>query len=478
MDETVQKIIQLVDYLQRSENECVEFKHNNGDPEEIGEYISALANTAALFNTNYGYLLWGIEDSSRNIVGTTFDPRAAKIGNQELESWLINHLHPRPHLRFYNLERQGLPVVLLEIPAAREIPTRFKDYEYIRVGTYKKKLRDYPQKEQELWSMFQKVSFETDVALESQEIETALSLLDFHPYFELTQQPMPKSREAIITRLVSEKFLVPNKGLFDVTNLGAILFARDLDKFPRLSRKAMRIVSYKGTNKLETIRERLEKKGFAVGFPEIVRYVKEQVPSNEYISEALRAEVSMYPELAVRELIANALIHQNFYITGAGPIIEIYADRIEITNPGTPLIDIERLLDQPPRSRNEALAAFMRRINICEERGSSIDKVIAQVEIYQLPPPDFQIRGDNFTSILFAYKKFAQMNQPERIRACYHHACLRYVSNEVMTNASLRERFGIESKNYPMVSRVIKETLKTGVIKAVEATKTYLPFWA
>jgi ATP-dependent DNA helicase RecG len=478
MDEATQQTIQLIDYLLRSENECVEFKHNNDNPEEIGEYISALANASALFGTNHGYLLWGIEDESRKIVGTSFNPHIARIGNQELESWLINHLYPRPNIRFYSLEKEGLPIVLLEIPASRETPTRFKDFEYIRIGTYKKKLRDYPQKEQELWSIFQKASFEVDIALENQEVEMALSLLDFYAYFELTQQPIPKNPDSILERLLLEKFLIPNKNLFDITNLGAILFARNLDKFPRLSRKAIRVVSYNGVNKLETIRERVEKKGYAIGFTEIVRYIKEQVPTNEYIREALRAEVPMYPELAVRELVANSLIHQNFYISGAGPMIEIYTDRIEITNPGTPLIDVERILDQPPRSRNEALAAFMRRINICEERGSGIDKVISQVEFYQLPPPDFQIKGDNFSSTLFSLKDFSQMNRIERVRACYQHACLKYVSHEVMTNSTLRSRFRIENKNYPMVSRIIKDTLNEKIIKYGETSRTYVPFWA
>ena len=95
----------------------------------------------------------------------------------------------------------------------------------------------------------------------------------------------------------------------------------------------------------------------------------------------------MYPELAVRELVANAVIHQGFSLRGTGLMIEMFADRMEITNPGEPLIQTERFIDSPPRSRNEALASFMRWVGVCEERGSGFDKVVSMTELYQLPAP-------------------------------------------------------------------------------------------
>ena len=66
----------------------------------------------------------------------------------------------------------------------------------------------------------------------------------------------------------------------------------------------------------------------------MVGYINGLLPTNEVIGQALRRTVPMFPELAVRELVANALIHQDFSVTGAGPMVEIFADRIEITNPG------------------------------------------------------------------------------------------------------------------------------------------------
>ena len=97
-----------------------------------------------------------------------------------------------------------------------------------------------------------------------------------------------------------------------------------------------------------------------------------------------------FPEIAIREPVANALIHQDFLATGVIPMVEIFPGRIEITNPGHPLVDTQRFLDSPPRSRNEVLASLMRRFRICEEPGSGIDRVVAEIERYHLPAPLFR----------------------------------------------------------------------------------------
>jgi ATP-dependent DNA helicase RecG len=157
---------------------------------------------------------------------------------------------------------------------------------------------------------------------------------------------------------------------------------------------------------------------------------------------------------------------------------------MEITNPGVPLIEILRFIDEPPRSRNETLASFMRRMAVCEERGSGIDKVIFNVEVFQLPAPDFRITGDSTVTVLYGPRKFSQMNRDERVRACYQHACLQYVSGKRMTNASLRKRLGIDDANYPQASRIISDAMDDKLLKphggSIESKKyaSYVPFWA
>jgi predicted HTH transcriptional regulator len=164
-------------------------------------------------------------------------------------------------------------------------------------------------------------------------------------------------------------------------------------------------------------------------------------------------------------------------------MIEIFTDRIEIGNPGAPLVATERFVDSPPRSRNEALASLMRRIGICEERGSGWDKVVSQTEIYQLPAPLPEATPDHTRVVLFAPRSLTQMDKADRIRAVYWHACLRYVSQQPTTNSSIRERFGIEARNSATASRLIKEAIEAGSLvpydqSAAPKLMRYLPHWA
>jgi ATP-dependent DNA helicase RecG len=312
------------------EEEWVEFKKDNYAPEDIGEYLSALSNSAALHGASSGFIVWGIEDSSHRLVGTTFQPRRAKIGNEELENWLSVHLHPRINFKIHEFESNGLRVVLFNVPPASHTPVRFKDTEYIRVGSYKKKLKDYPEKERELWALLSRTPFEKGVAVEEVTAHRLLSLIDYPAYFELTEQELPDNRTGILERLSTERLIVrEGRDRLQITNLGAILFAKDLGSFEDLARKAVRVVVYKGVNRVATLREQIGRKGYASGFEGLIAFINSQLPENEQIGQALRTKVPMYPEIVIRELVANALIHQDFNITGTGPMIEIFSDRVK-----------------------------------------------------------------------------------------------------------------------------------------------------
>jgi ATP-dependent DNA helicase RecG len=467
------------------ETEWVEFKHNDSEPEEIGEYLSALSNSAALHEEKTAYLVWGVETATHNVVGTEFRPRERKIGNEDLEPWLARHLHPGVHFRMHEFAFESKPVVLFSIEPCTHTPVRWKDYAFIRVGSYKKKLRDYPEKERALWARISLTSFEKELAARNLPGEEVLARLDYPAYFEMLEQPLPSTRAAILGRLEKERMVQPvGDDRWDVTNFGAILFARKLTDFETLARKAIRVIVYKGKGRTETIKEQEGARGYAVAFQGLISYIADQLPGSEEIGKALRREVRVYPEIAIRELVANAIIHQDFSIRGVSPTVEIFTDRIEITNPGRPLIDTLRFIDEPPRSRNEALAAFMRRVKICEERGSGIDKVIFEAELYQLPAPEFRVTEQHTVAILYAPRQLRGMDRQDRIRACYQHAALQYVSGQVMTNASLRKRLGIEEKNYAIASRVIGDTIEEGLVRPRDPTNTskkhasYVPFWA
>ena len=486
VDRSIEYLTGLVHELRKlpAETEWVEFKHNRADAEETGEYLSALANAAALLGKVNAYMVWGIDNTTHQIIGSTFVPGSIKVGNEALENWLLKLLEPKINFRFFSFTMDEKPVVLLEIGAAFRHPVKFKNQEFIRVGSYKKKLKDFPEKERSLWRRLDQTPFESGIAAEHLESEEVFRLLDAPSYFDLLELPLPDGRAAILDALRKDNLIQPcEAGGWNITNLGAVLFARKLDDFPKLTRKATRVILYRGKGRIETQREQVGVKGYAIGFESLISLIMALVPTNEVIERALRRTVPMYPELAIRELVANALIHQDFFVTGAGPMVELFEDRVEITNPGTPLVATERFLDTPPKSRNETLASLMRRFRICEERGSGIDKVVSQSEVFQLPAPLFEAPEGFTRTVLFSHRPLSEMDKEERVRACYLHACLKYVQRDFLTNTSLRERFGIEERNRSMASRLIREATEARAIvpndsSAAPKLMKYVPWWA
>lgn len=463
------------------ENEWVEFKHNYHSEDEIGERISALANAAALFNKPFAYLVYGVDDDTHQIVGTSFRPSTKTVGKNELENWLVQNLLPHIDFRIYEFQHEGKNVAMFEIPAAEHSPVTYKKVSYIRVGSITRLLRDFPDKERKIWNNNRQ--FETGIALENCTAADIVRLLDTQSFFDMLHLPYPTTQEAVIERLIIDALVQKTLNGYNITNLGGILFAKNLHNFPSLERKIPRVVQYRGKNKLDTIIDEEFPQGYACGFAALVKYVNDILPRNEVIGEAFRNEQRAYPALAIRELSANALIHQDFYMTGTSVMIEIYSDRVEIINPGTPLIDTERFIDEY-RSLNEKLASLLRRMNICEEKGSGIDKVIFQCELYQLPAPLFTCSDIHTKVILYAPKQLRNMDKADKIRAVYQHACLKWVSNDFMTNQSLRSRFNIEQQNHSIASRLIRDALEEKVIKEADSDNKsrkfakYLPFWA
>lgn len=463
----------------------IEFKVNNCNANEIGEYVSALSNTAALFNQEHALMIWGIDDKTHEVIGTSFNPSTEKVGNQGLDLWISTQLEPQVQFYFHKTIIDDHNVVLLEISRAHSAPVKFKSIDYIRIDSHKKKLKDYPDTERELWATFSKKPFEMLIAMENISADFVLRLLDYASYFELLSLDLPSDKERIIETLLSDGMISKcETGNYNITNMGAILFAKRLTDFPSLERKAIRVIKYEGTDRISSAsKEQIGGKGYANGFEGLIDYINNLLPNNEILGKALRKVVPMYPELAIRELVANAIMHQNFFMQGTSPMIEIFTDRMEITNPGVPLIDKSRFVDHPPISRNEKLASFMRRIGVCEERGSGYDKVVAQTEHYQLPAPDIELYENHTKVTLFSHMEYAKMSKMDRQRACYLHACLKRVNRDFMTNASLRERFNIDAKNSSMISRLLNETCEAKLIKISEDStsdknRKYLPYWA
>lgn len=326
--------------------------------------------------------------------------------------------------------------------------------------------------------------YEELYAKENLELREALNLLGYHTYFDMVDLMIPIDIRGITYELLKEAIIVrQDNGLYAITNLGAVLFAKHLRDFPRIARKAIRVVQYSGNSRLKLLKEDTEEKGYAVCFEELIKYIGALIPTEEVINGAFREKKTAYPLLAVRESVANALIHQDFSITGTGPLIEIFENRLEITNSGRPLVDIKRIIDNPPQSRNEKLAGLMRRLRICEELGTGWDKIAVACELSQLPAPKIELFADSVRVTLYAKRSFADISHEDKLWACYLHACVKQIQGEQLTNASLRKRFGLKDSAAGSISRLIKDAVAEELIKPLDSATAprymrYIPIWA
>ena len=417
-----------------SEHQRLEFKEakNQFDNRKLYEYCVALANEGG------GHLLLGVSDRPpRPIVGTAAfkDPVAMAEKLFEALGFRVDIeavAHPEGRVLVFH------------------IPSRPRGTAYHLDGKYLMRAGEslVPMSEDQLRRIFAEggpdwLEEHTKQGLDGQQV---VELLDTQAFFELLKLPYPTDRTGVLDRLVNERLIDATGESFAIRRIGALLLAKKLTDFDDLARKAPRVVVYNGTSKMDTKLDQTGAKGFAVGFQGLMRFIIGQLPQNEVIEDALRKEVKLVPEVAIREVVANALIHQDLSMTGASMMVEIYTNRVEISNPGEPLVPVDRFIDGY-QSRNERVADLMRRMHICEEKSSGIDRVVQTAEAYQLPAPAFRVGLRRTIVTIFGPRPFEEMDRDDRVRACYQHCTLKWVMSERMTNQTLRERFHLpESK--------------------------------
>ena len=468
------------------EVEWVEFKCNNKDPERIAKYISGLSNAATLWERPKAYLVWGIDDATHEIVGTKFEYRKARKGNEELEAWLARMVNPKINFKFCEVEMEkDIKVVLIEIPCAETEPTKFSSAAYIRVGSNLKPLVDYKDKEAELWRLFDSTLYELRIAASNLKEEDVVMLLDYSKYYEKLELPIPRNRDKVLEDLENEKFIKRNDAAnWDITNFGALMIAKDLKKFDLLAKRKIRVIWYKNDSRLDAVREKEFCAGYILSYEDIIDYIMTVIPQEEEIVDGVRKSKFSFPEIAIRELLANIMIHQALEQRGTNPMVEIFSDRMEFSNAGAPLIDIDRIVDTVPVSRNENIAGFMHKCGICEERGSGYDKIIAATSKSTMLAPKIENQSNQFTKVvLFAKIPFELTSKEDRIRTCYMQACFAYVNFGAITNADVREIFGLGESEKVKSSRIIKDTVEAGLIKPVDPETAprymkYIPHWA
>lgn len=451
------------------------------DKRRLTEHLSAFAN-----HPGGGFLVFGVNASGapQGVDATDVSETPNQLANLGRDA-----LDP-PLLLDHTVESfDGVRLLFVHVQesSVKPVHLRGKDIEHAFIrsaGTTRKASRQ----EIATLMLYSRVPRWEDLRASGLHSETELvDCVDARPILAMMERPVPGDTRGLLAWLVEEGFvdLEPTGGGY-VTNLGAVAAARRLGDFQDVSRKAVRVIVYDGTNKEKTRREMEGGKGYALGFPGLIGYVLELLPQSEVIEKALRTKRTLYPEIALRELFANALIHQDFTIPGTGPLIEIFDDRIEVSNPGglLPSKQLDRLIGTQPESRNERLARAFRRYKICEERGSGLLKAGVAMELFGLPPIRFEAGANYFRVTLFAPRTFAQMAPTERLEACYQHAVLKYVSGSAMTNKSLRERMKMPEKQRSMVSILIQDATKQGRIKAADPQSKskkfaeYVPYWA
>ena len=483
--ENVEQLVSAL-LMEQKESPWLEFKSGNFNPEMIGEDISAIANGVTLSDRSCGYMLWGVENDTRKIVAAKLrdDFRKIKKGGQELENWLRQMLSRNADIEWATARLPDGEVGVLKIDAARSLPVTFQKNGYVRIGSYTKKLNEYPAVEAKLWDKLRIGCFEKFPAMEHLALSDALSRIDYVPYFDQRALPIPSDLVGVAHFMVEEGILKrEDSSLYSITNMGAIMLAKRLSDFPSVARKAIRVVQYEHQDRMNILREVTIDKGYLTGLEETVKLIRALVPTREDIGEAFRVQKTAYPTIAIRETVVNSLIHQDFTIHGTGPVVEIFSDCIEISNSGLPLVDVKRIVDSPPKSRNEKMASYARRVNMCEELGSGWDRIVESCEFCQLPTPTIHLYEDCTKVIIYSNVPFANQTNESRLWALYMHACVKHTQRSQLTNASLRTRFGLKPSSAGMISRLIKTAVQKRLIKVFDESaslkfKRYVPWWA
>jgi ATP-dependent DNA helicase RecG len=454
-----------------SEDQRLEFKEakRNYDFEKLVDYCVAIANEGG------GHLLLGVHDKPpRPVVGSEAFPDLVSMADK----------------LFHTL---GFRVDAFQVdhPAGRvvafQIPSRPRGTAFDHKGKYLMRAGEslVPMSEDKLRSIFAEgapdwLEEPATAKLSAQEI---VNLLDTQTFFELLKQPYPTHQTGVIDLLINKNLIDQNNNSFSVRRIGALLLAKNLEQFQALAFKSPRIIVYSDNSRLNVRIDYTERRGYAVGFEALIAFIMGQLPQNELVQSALRQNVKQLPERAVRELVANALVHQDFSLTGTALRIELHPNRILISNPGALAVKRERVIDQD-RARNPRFTDVMRQLRICEQRGSGWDRVIDAAEFYQLPAPELNDDDTKTVVTLFGPKPFDEMDRTDRIRACYQHCALKRVDGEAMTNQSLRKRFGLSDSKIAIASQIIKATLEDKLIKLDDASGAskklarYLPWWA
>ena len=390
---TERERIALIDRLreQPTETEWFELKRNRYEPQQLGEYLSALANAACLAGQPRGYLVFGIDDATHEVVGTDFDPYATKAkGNQDLLPWLAAGLRPNTGFEPHVVAHPGGRVVLFEVGPANGEPVGFYGTPYIRVGASKTELGKHPEKARALW---------TRGSDWSAQVSAAASLADLDPdaIAKAREQFVVKHPGQAATAAVWDDTTFLNKARVlkrgAVTNTALLLLGRP--ESATLLSPAIAKISWilKDASNRELDYEHFGPPFLLVGdrlLKRIRNLIVRALPSGTLFPQ----EIAQYDPWVIREALHNAIAHQDYRRHGRIVVVE-FPDRVLVTNVGDFLPgDVETVIRQDaPQAlyRNPFLADAMVELNLIDTQGGGIKRMFETQRRRGFPLPDYDL---------------------------------------------------------------------------------------
>lgn len=389
--------------MEKEETVWLEFKTNLEDKEAIGKYISALANMAASVPRSFGYLIWGIEDGTRNIVGTRFNPEKLKVGNQPLVMWLRNALRPAVEFNFYSVKREDKWIVILEVEAAYRTAIRFQHIPYCRLGSSLVKLEDSSEIEERIHRTIGK-DWSAEVLLEADLAALDSQALDFARKQYKEKHKNDSFADEIDdwdewTFLNKAKLAIEGK----LTRAALILLGKP-ETAHRLRPSVARI-SWLLKDEEENIKDYQHfEPPFLLAVEQVFRKVRNLTIRTMPDGTLFPIEAAQYDAWVFREILHNCIAHQDYRLC-CDIVISESPDELSFSNAGAFLPEtIEQALKDNDRPRfypNRQLVEAMVELKMIDSIGSGIRRMFVTQRRNYMPLPNFEIAPDRVRVILF-----------------------------------------------------------------------------
>lgn len=373
------------------ETEWLEFKANRYEPQEIGEYLSALANSAAVHGKPKGYLGFGIENVTHNVVGTDFDPeRTAGKGNQPLLIWLAVGVQPNVGFEHFVTTIDDKRVVLFAVNPAFDRPVKFYGEAFVRVGSSKTALSNHPEKERAIWS--RRADWTAQVCERA-----TLDDLDPAAIAKARQEYKVKfpTKAAEVDRWDDATFLNKAKVAIrgQITHAALILLGR-YESSPLLSPAVARLSWFlKDAGNREQDYEHFGPPAI-LWSEKLAGKVRNLTVRTLPSGTLFPVELLQYDAWVLREALHNCIAHQDYGMNARINVVE-FPDRLMFTNQGSFLpgsVESVILQDAPPEIyRNPFLAEAMVNLNMIDTQGGGIKRMFATQAKRFFPLPDYDL---------------------------------------------------------------------------------------